>query len=166
MKKTIALILMLAFGFTAKAGNEGAQAAPMPPATVLAEYIVNGGFFVPPNSPVTRRYQILSNGVAQEVVLYNSNKAPTTSLLKNLSTRELESIKSYIKTVKPGELYDPNPEAPGCMDAPGMRYTIYQDTTAIVIAQVQDCKEMARQNVSIADGRIVQILSEIAQLAH
>ena len=100
------------------------------------------------------------------VVFYNSDKAPTTSLIKNLDDRELANIKSYIKTIKPGDLYDPTPEAPGCMDAPSMSYTIYQNNTAIVIAQVEACKEMARQNVGIADGRIVQILSEIAQLVH
>ena len=67
-------------------------------------------------------------------------------------------------SVKPGELVDPQPNHPGCMDAPSFQYVVEAPQGRIVIWAKEECKTMTRKNATAADTEIMQILSAIVAL--
>jgi hypothetical protein len=152
---------MLVFAFSAKAGNEGAQAAPQPQDPVLAEYIAAGGFFVPPGSVASKQYQILQSGTVQLVSWIRGEQSPKVETLKQLSTEELALCNNLVEAIEPGELVDPNPESPGCMDAPSFRYVVHSSKGEITIWEKFNCKVMDRPAATEADSAIMKILSDI-----
>ena len=165
MKKQFLTLAILALALFAKAGNEGPQAVPQPPPEVLAEYAVNGGFFVPPNAPVERRTQILTNRRAIEITYFRSSAAPKVKVIKTLTMAEFAQVNSLIKQIKPGALYDAHPDRPGCQDAPSFSWTVNGPQGTITIAQKYACKEMERKNRSNADLMVMKILNDLAELA-
>lgn len=162
MKTLIFAILALAF--TANAGNEGAQAVPSKPASVVAEYRMNGGFFVPPNMPVAYHYQILTNRKVVKTTYFKSSRKPETKVLKTLTGAEWARLAKLVSQVKPGKTFDPSPEFRGCMDAPSFSWRVQNAKGEIVISEKRACKTMSRENASLADKEIIEILNTIADL--
>ncbi len=163
MKNWILSLLMLTFALNAKAGNEGAQATPVAPPSVLAEYVSHGGFFIPPGGVASTSYQILPDGTVQVVTWTRGQDAPEVKLIETLSNEELAHVKNLVAAVRPGKLFDPTPKSPGCMDAPSSSYVVYSSAGAITIGQYIDCKTLERENATAADTEIMKILSEIAK---
>src|SRR4051794_8024237 len=97
-------LILIAGALSAKAGNEGAQAAPQAPVTVLAEYFESGGLFVPPGAVASKSYQVLTNGDVQLVIWTRGEDAPTVRALKRLSTEELIHLESLVESIQPGEM--------------------------------------------------------------
>ncbi|HWU43576.1 MAG TPA: hypothetical protein VN132_09065 [Bdellovibrio sp.] len=164
MKKIIMTLAILTFASLAKAGNEGPQADPSAPATVLAEYVISGGLFVPPNVPVSRHYQVLSNHKAIEVKYFRS-ASPEVQVIKTLTDAEWTQINELINSIEPGALYDANPDLPACQDGPTFSWIVNGSFGTITIAQKRDCKQMQRENSSSADGLVVNFLNSLAKLA-
>lgn len=165
MKKLILISLISAFSVFAKAGNEGAQAAPPAGTYVLAEYHASGGLFVPPNMPYAYRYQILSNGRGIVLAYSQKQQQPVAKVLKNYTPSETLYISNLVSKVKPGALYDANPNEQGCQDAPTFTFSVHsQQYGEIKIGQNIMCKEMKRKNASAVDKLIVEKLKELERL--
>jgi hypothetical protein len=159
MKTLLALFLALGLTFGAHAGNEGPQAAPKLPATVVAEYVVNS-FFGPQDMVGTFEFQIFSNGDTQ-LVHHKMGGVVTTKKLKAYSKQDSEEINALVAEVLPGELFDANPSHPGCMDAPSTSVVVFQAKVEIKIAQTAACKSMDRKNRSHADEKLITILNDL-----
>lgn len=145
MKTKIAMITMLLFGLFAQAGNEGAQAIPQVPQNVLAEYFVAQGFFARPDSPSFYLYQIRLDGTVQITSSYMfSSHPPEIKVLKVFNEAEIGHIVELVNSIQPGKLIDPNPDFPGCQDAPLSKYFVIPNTGKIQISEYIACKKMTR----------------------
>jgi hypothetical protein len=163
--KTLLTLVLVAFALTAKAGNDGPQASPPAPVTVLAEYSISGGLFVPPGYPSAYRYQILTDGLVQVKTYIQGQNDPTTRRLKKLSPRHLAHIEALVQAIEPGDMVDPNPNEPGCQDGPTFTYMVYKADAKIIIGQNYNCKELSRPNGGDADKELMRILAAIKNLA-
>lgn len=159
MKTLLALVLVLGFTFGAHAGNEGPQAAPTMPKTLVAEYVVNS-YFGPQDMVGTFSFQIFSNGTTQ-LKRMKMGGVVTVKALKAYNAEDTAEINALVAEVRAGELFDANPNSPGCMDAPTTSATVYQPKGKIVIAQHMACKSMDRKNRSHADEKLISILDEL-----
>lgn len=162
MNKLMMLISALVISFSAQAGNDGPQAVPHQEKNVVAEYVRNGGFFVPPRHPASYVYQILTDKTVVETIYFNGGASPKIRVLAKLNSQEWSRIITLVNQVKPGEIYDPNPSQPGCQDAGGSHYTVYNSHGKIQIYESYNCKQMKRENATIADTKIMQILNKYA----
>jgi hypothetical protein len=163
MKTLLALLLVLGFSFSAFAGNEGPQAMPTPSAThkLIAEYVVSA-FFVPPTVPSLRKYQIYDNGYTQLVSQTRSPNKKTVKRLEALSAKDAERFKALVEEIVPGKLFELDPKAPRCEDAPVVTLMVYSSKGEIVIDQNANCKESGRVNRSHADEVVISTLTELA----
>ncbi len=164
MKTLFLSVALVALGLNATAGNEGPQATPEMPTSVVAEYRSLGGLFVPPNLPHTYQYQILTNRKAVVITYMRSMNPPKVTILKTLSESEMRQFLNLVKQVRPGALFDPNPSAPGCEDAPAFFWSVNTPNGKVEIASKVSCKTMSRKNASAADQKIVQILTNLEKL--
>ena len=165
MKTQIFISALLALSLNAFAGNEGPQATPEMPPTVIAEYDANGGFFVPPNAPVAYHYQILTNRKAVRTTYFRSSQAPKTDVLKTLNDVEFKRLTYLVSKVKPGATFDPHPDQPGCEDAPSFKFLVNTTAGTIVLSETMACKTTKRHNETFADREIIAILKGLEELS-
>jgi hypothetical protein len=161
MKTLLALMLTLGLSFSAIAGNEGPQAAPRPVGKLVAELVVSIPF-APPSVPGSYRYQINDTGYTQVVTQMRFSQETKVKALAPYSAEESQHINSLVQSIVPGELYDPNPEMPGCYDAPTVTLRVYTQKGAISISQRMRCKLSARVNASEADEEMIDILNKLS----
>ena len=165
MKTQFLVSALVALSLTAFAGNEGPQATPPMPPTVIAEYDANGGFFVPPNAPSAYHYQILTNRKAVRTTYFRSSEAPKTDVIKTLNDTEFKRLTFLVGKVKPGAVYDPHPDQPGCEDAPSFKFLVNTTVGTIVLSETIACKTTKRRNESAADREIIEILKGLEELS-
>lgn len=167
MKKMFLSMLVMAFASFSFAGNEGPQAAPELPTPVIAERTLSGGFFVAPGSPYAYSIQILIDGtvVKTEWIRGEGKDEEKYSVITTLSSNRLKTLRKLIKSIQPGDMYDPNPKDPRCQDAPMSRDLVHKNGVQIEIAKNAGCKKFARQNATSADLRIIKILDALEKLA-
>jgi len=165
MKKMILSILVFALATSAFGGNEGPQAAPELPSKVLAERGSNGGFFVAPGSVHARQIQILSNGDVIKIEWSRDPDTEKTTPIMKLSAAQIAKVFKLVKSVKPGAMVDPNPNSPGCMDAPNFSDAVYRGNTRIEIARNAACKQYKHENATDADTKLIRILDAMETLA-
>lgn len=163
--KTLLLTLVTAIGLTAYAGNEGAQAVPDYGTKVVAEYIANSGFFGWSGpGPIGYSYQILSNRDAVVISYYRNHTQDQIKRLRTLSFAEFSDLSLWLKKIKPGNMYDPQPNNPGCQDAPSFRYVVHLASGEMEIGKQAACKTWKRHNASSADAKVIKMLQELEQL--
>jgi hypothetical protein len=165
--KTLLSLVLFVFALSAKAGNEGAQAAPgLPNPTVLAECIEFTGFMAPPDYPINVHYQILTDGTVQVQSWKRNQKDPEVRVLKKLSQDKVAQIDDLVQSIEPGEMVDPNPGAPPCMDGGSRKYVVYSLEGEITIAETIACKKMIRPNATEADEAMIVTLNSVKKLAN
>lgn len=161
--KTIIAMLLTVTTLAAWAGNEGPSAMPPRPQTIIAQ-VVSGGGFAPPSVPVRWTVDIMSNGDVQATESYRDGHTDV-KLLAVLSADVLANLKVLVQSTKAGELVDPNPSQPGCMDAPSTTYySILNDGTKIAIAGSERCKELERKDATGSDYTIKNVLAGLTAL--
>jgi hypothetical protein len=166
MKKTFLSLLILASALSAKAGNEGPQAAPqLPPVQTLAERSFYGGFFVPPGSLRSHSLRILKTGEVVTEKWYGDADSEITPVFK-LTADQLAKLTQLVNEVQVGAMIDPNPHAPSCMDAPGSSDAVYREEVRIAIAETVNCKKMVHENATAADAQVILILDEVEKIAN
>ena len=165
MKSQFLVSALLALSLNAFAGNEGPQAVPTMPPTVIAEYDANGGFFVPPNMPNAYHYKILTNRKATRTTYFRSSEAPKTDVIKTLSEVEFKLLNYLVSKVKPGATFDPHPDQPGCQDAPSFKFLVNTTAGTILLSETMACKTTKRHNETFADREIMAMLKEIEELS-
>jgi hypothetical protein len=160
----LALVLILS-SLTAFAGNEGPQAAPVLPPKLIAQ-LVTGSGFGPPSMPAVSTINVLENGKVQATDRYRDGHV-TVEELAQLSPMVLAKLQTLVNSTVAGELVDPSPEFPGCMDAPSTTYyAILADGTKIAVAGQQQCKELQKSNATSSDYQIESILKGFISLAN
>lgn len=164
MKKMIISVLVLGFALTAKAGNEGPQAAPPVPPVILAERTTNGGFFVPPDSAYAISLQILSNGDVQKVEFYRDPTVNKVNVILTLKAAQVSKLSKLVNQVQEGKMIDPNPQAPGCQDGPMFTDAVYHGNTRIEISQNVACKSLVHENANKADAQVIKVLNAVERL--
>ncbi|WP_413291506.1 hypothetical protein [Bdellovibrio sp. HCB337] len=168
MKKMFLSMLVVAFASVSFAGNEGPQAAPEYPGpktvTVLAERVLSSGF-VPPGAVGLRKTQVLSDGSVVRLEWFGGAKPRKMSIL-TLSQKKLANLVQLINQIQEGDLFDLNPAAPSCQDAPTSSDAVYKNGVEIKIAQNADCKPYGRKNATAADARVINLLNAIEQIAN
>lgn len=163
MKTQILAMLLVLSTLTAQAGNEGPQAAPKPPPKMIAQ-VVTGGGFAPPSVPVRRTIDVLADGQVQSTESYRDGHTVTKALAK-LSKGVLSKLQAIVTATQAGELVDPNPQNPGCMDAPSITYyAILANQTKIAVASVEQCKQLERADASSGDYQIKDVLQGLMSL--
>lgn len=161
MKTLITFLLALGFSFQAMAGNEGPQATAQRPAKLIAEAMVNI-FFAPSTYPRTIQHQIFSNGYTQVVKTMRDGEL-SVQALKPFSEEEMRAIKANVADIVPGAFFDPNPNRPGCMDAPTETYKVFSKKGKIQIFKRFACKTQSRENANDADADMIKILHDLAR---
>jgi len=164
MKKMILSALVFAFAASAFAGNEGPQAVPKAPPTVLVVRSANGGFFVPPGHVASRQIQILSDGNVIRLEWIRGENEPTVTPIVELTEKQTAKVAKLVAAVKPGKMVAENPDAPGCMDGPSFNDAVFQGETRIVIAQTSACKKYKHENATAADAQLIKILSGLEKI--
>jgi hypothetical protein len=159
MKTIFSLIFSLTLTMSAFAGNEGPQAVPRERGNLVAESIVNIAF-APPSVPSSIRYQIYSTGYTQVITYMRDNKV-IVKALKPFNVDEAAAIVSLVNEIDSGELYDPNPSAPGCYDAPFERKVVYSSKGEIQITSRANCKNSERENANQADAELIKVLNNL-----
>lgn len=164
MKALFSLLLVLAFSFSAFAGNEGPQAAPKQQEKMIAELSVVV-MFGNPSLPWFYSYQIYANGYTQLVTQMRDSKEKKIKALKPYRRKDAQEIRDLVKEIVPGKLFDGNPTRPSCMDAPTTNMRVLSNNQEIMIAQYAGCKAMNRENRSHADEKMINILNELSHSA-
>lgn len=159
MKKITVLLFSVILSMTAFAGNEGPQAVPRNHGKLVAESIVSIAF-APASVPSSIRYQIYSTGYTL-VVKKMRDGSVTSSALRPFTLEEITAINNSIKAIIPGELYDPNPEAPGCYDTPYERKVVYNNDGEIQISRRAACKGSERLNATLDDVEVIKALNTL-----
>jgi hypothetical protein len=164
MKTQMIALLLTVATLTARAGNDGPQAAPSQPKQIVAQ-VVTGGGFAPDYVPVRSTVDILSTGEVQATDSYRDGHT-AIKLIATLAPDVLTNIKSLAESIRAGEMVDPNPSSPGCMDAPStIYYAIKNDGTKIAIAQNEQCKQYERKEANSGDYVIKNVLQGMISLA-
>ena len=160
---TALLSLMFAPAF---AGNEGPQAAPPNPGpAVIAEFSVGGGLR-PPSSPYAISVTIDSAGVVRYVEEYGGGRDKSRKVAV-LSADTLASLEAHVEAVQSGELKDPNPKRPGCVDAPSSDYQVIKKSgERIGIAARRACKDYEKEDATEADVAVIKALDAAWVFAH
>lgn len=165
MKTLILAMLLTVTTLTARAGNEGPQAAPVQPKPQIIAQVIQGGGMRPPNVPHSISIDILANGQVQETQNYQDGKVKVRALAK-LAPAVLAKIKSLVSEIKDGELVAVEPDAPACMDAPGTTYiAIHADGQQAKISATYGCKDYQKADAVSADYTLENILSGLRGLA-
>lgn len=172
MKKMILSVLMFVFANSAMAsfGNDGPQAAPLPPPQPLLERAMSGGFMVPPGSVSAIQLQILDNGMVTKtewirVQGVGGQQPSKTTVVLTLSSEKIAKLMKVVAQVKPGKLVDPTPDRPGCMDAPSFSDAVYQGGKRVVLTQTAACKQSVSDTASSADAELIKVLNAIDSLS-
>jgi hypothetical protein len=165
MKKVLLGLIVLT-SVSAFAGNEGPSAAPQLPPPIVAKVQI-ASFFHPPDSPDTVRVEIAANGkvTRTEVYMRQNNKVVVKQIAK-LAPSVIKSLIEHANKVVAGELKDPNPKEPGCMDAPSITYTAINQSGEIDIAERQACKEMEKENATFEDQAVRSALDAALDLSN
>jgi hypothetical protein len=156
--------LILSMSLLAHAGNEGAQAGPMPPQIVIAKVSIGGGF-APPSVPSSRVIEILNNGMVQQVYYYQNN-VPKVMPLTELSQSVLKGLTAVLDRVQVGTLQDPNPVDPGCVDAPSTTYAVVRNGQTIAVAQRMNCKEYVKSPATQDDQTVKDTLDALLKISN
>lgn len=128
--------------------------------TIIARYQY-AVFFSP--QPYNLEISVYDDGtvikkITQERVTVSTKVAV---LLKD----SLKSLKKAIQDIpKNAELFDPNPEQPPCMDAPGSTTSVFKDKKEIVTQTTVACKTKFVNEVGAA--RVNKLLDGLAGLFH
>lgn len=164
MKKMILSLLVFAFTTTASAfvGNEGPEAAPALPTTLVERSMGSG--FVPPGAVAGYKLEIIEDGSVRKTVWIAGEEQAQTEVIMYLSIKKVSQIRKLVATVKAGKLEDANPNAPRCEDAPSFRDVVYKKGVKIEIARKADCKKFVRKSATDADKTLIEILNAIETL--
>jgi hypothetical protein len=164
MKALFLVLALVSVSAFAREGHEGPEAAPSLPSPVIA-MVKTSSFFVPPNAPRLILVQVRENGAVELVKNFPSGKVEVTAVA-TLSPTLAKKIASDSRQVKETEIRDPQPNMPGCMDAPSTTYLSIQGRKEIVIGRHIDCKEMEKVDASDADRQLRTALEAAASLAY
>ncbi|HVK60141.1 MAG TPA: hypothetical protein VM432_01275 [Bdellovibrionales bacterium] len=164
--KTLFLSLMLLASSAAFAGNEGPQAAPVPPPNPTVAKASVHSFFTPQDSAKTTIVEVLRSGQVKLSLQYFDASRNKTSNMLRLSPELTRKIVALVAKVEAGKLVDPTPEDPGCFDAPYTSFKAVKDNgQEIEIAANSACKHMLKQPRNGADAELERILKSLLDLA-
>lgn len=155
--KSLALALLLAFTASANASQTTVN-------PIVAQMVVSIGFR-PPESPREVVISISARGNVVETSTYDDGRAEKIALLK-LGPAIMKQLTTNIAAVVPGEVVDPNPDMPSCMDAPYIKYEIVSSNgTTSKLAERIACKELYKAGNPQADAQIVNLLETLSTLS-
>ena len=165
MKSQCLALLLSLTTLTAWAGNEGPQAAPTLPSQVLAEMVIGSGFG-PPDMPFSTTIDIMKDGRVQEIQTFRMNRTVITELA-TLAPDTLAKLNKTVQSTKKGNIVDPDPKVPSCMDAPTtMYFAILNSGERIELGASEGCKEMRKDNATYGDKQIQKILQGFMSLIY
>jgi hypothetical protein len=105
-------------------------------ASVLAQVITSGGFMAP-GAYNTTTYSIKTNGDVIRITLRGRDFVtgiPTEKLIGRLDAQEQLRLERLSARIRPGALYDVNPNGPSGADAPNVSYQVNQSGKAVTVA--------------------------------
>ena len=158
----LAVLACLLFTSIAFAHNEGPNATPTAPPTVIAK-VKSMSLFHPPSSPDVTEIRIYNNGIIERSEIYRTTGEESVTVAK-LSSEATYALSQKVNAVKPGRLVDPEPNMPSCMDAPSVTYSVFIGATEIEIAANYGCKPLKKDNADSNDFAVRQMLDAAATL--
>lgn len=145
--------------FAAAAISSSAFATSLVPP--ILEMTSGGGF----RQPTWSRLTVYANGHVVETTIdsMTGQQVEIVSVL-NLDPSVIQGLNILANQVKEEELVDPQPEKPGCMDAPTTTYVIKDRNQDIKIAQTILCKPHLHSSPEA--NRLVNVLKSLNQLSN
>lgn len=132
---------------------------------IIAQQVVSIGYR-PPQVPGEVIVSVSVSGKVVETSKYDDGKVEKVDIA-TLSAPVLNHLKAKIAAVQPGDLIDPNPKDPPCMDAPSVIYEVAAaDGTMTKVGAAYGCKELAKKDYPQADAEIVSQLKALSNLRH
>ncbi len=149
----------------ARDGNDGPNAAQEARSApkIIAQVSI-GAMFVPHDHPKGESVSVKDNGDVEHT-LYWFNGKTKVKIIAKLSNATLAKLKANVNAVSKGEVVDPNPELPGCMDAPTTTYLANTNGVLLAIEQRIDCKDFRKTDANEADAAVVKTLKALMDLA-
>lgn len=145
--KSIAVLALSTLAFLVSSFSASAHATSLPPK--IAEYRVSSMGFRPGYFEIT----IWANGVvsSKTTAVSSTGGAPreTVKTIAKLSESSLTIVNRRIAKLLKAKMVDPDPNAPKCMDAPKVRYSVFNFGTEVEFAGVSYCHTMAPDDAAL-----------------
>ena len=144
--KSIAVLALSLVAFIASTLSSTAQATSMVPK--IAEYKVSSMGFRPGYYEIT----VWANGVvSSKTTKISTSGSPreVVSSIGQLSNSSMTILNRRVAKLLKAKMVDPAPEAPKCMDAPKVRYSVFSAGTEVEFAGVSYCHTLAPDDAAL-----------------